>query len=363
MSESRKKQLGRYRTIFIEEQEMEPVEYLKVMDSMFYGLTRREFMGLAYDFAQKNNIAHPLNWDKNRSAGNEWFMAYNCRHPGISLRKPEPTTIARARSFNRPASTIYNMDETGIQATTNKLPRILSVCGKKQVGIISSAERGKLTTKVHARESYDAPPRTQATCTGNGLSNGEAFLQWLHFSVEHVRSNNEKKILLLLENHESHKYYPALQFTADNNVLPQDRMPSADSSLLAYGPTYNPNNFGDEDYAPALVTEREVNEKNCEEIGMAKNSCSNIVSDTIPTLEAEAGPSKVCASSLKDIRPLPTVQQKMKLVENAKQGTTGNISVKKRLLAMKSVKHGEKTESEYRCQICEVPYDDPPTED
>ncbi|KAJ8887746.1 hypothetical protein PR048_013964 [Dryococelus australis] len=141
---------------------MELVEYLKVMDSMFYGLTRREFMELAYDFAQKNNIAHCLNWDKNRRAGNKWLMRFNCRHPEMSLRQPEPTTIAKARGFHRPqvdrfynilwdqiakhgisASTIYNMDESGMQTTTNKPPRILSVCGKKQVGIILSVERGK----------------------------------------------------------------------------------------------------------------------------------------------------------------------------------------------------------------------------
>jgi hypothetical protein len=54
-----KKQLGRYRTIFTEEQETELLEYLKEMDCMFYVLTKSEFMGLAYDFAWKNEISHP----------------------------------------------------------------------------------------------------------------------------------------------------------------------------------------------------------------------------------------------------------------------------------------------------------------
>ncbi|KAJ8877641.1 hypothetical protein PR048_022096 [Dryococelus australis] len=125
------------------------------------------------------------------------------------------------------------MDEIDIQTTTNKPPRILSVCGKKLVGIILSAESGTLNTVIcccntvgafippflifvrklmQDRLLDDAPPEAQATCTGNGLSNGGAFLQWLHFFVEHVCPNNKKKILPLLVNHESHKYYPALQF-------------------------------------------------------------------------------------------------------------------------------------------------------
>lgn len=34
------------------------------------------------------------------------------------------------------------MDETEISTTTNKPPKVLSTKGKKQVGIIASAERG-----------------------------------------------------------------------------------------------------------------------------------------------------------------------------------------------------------------------------
>lgn len=40
------------------------------------------------------------------------------------------------------------MDETGITPTTNKTPKVFSISGKKQVGVISSAERGKLTTVI-----------------------------------------------------------------------------------------------------------------------------------------------------------------------------------------------------------------------
>ncbi|KAJ8880789.1 hypothetical protein PR048_017260 [Dryococelus australis] len=132
---------------------MELVEYLKEMDCSLYGLTRSEFIRLAYGFAQKNNIANPLNWNKNHSAGNEWSMGFNCRHPEISQRKQE-LTIATAKG------TVYNMDETGIQINTNIPPKILSVRRNKKVGAISSAERGTLTTVIcccNAMEAFIPP--------------------------------------------------------------------------------------------------------------------------------------------------------------------------------------------------------------
>ncbi|CAG4931320.1 unnamed protein product [Parnassius apollo] len=57
-----------------------------------------------------------------------------------------------------------------------------------------------------------APPGTQGTCTPIGWTSGDVFLDWMHFFVEHVRPSADKKVLLLVDNHESHKYYPALEY-------------------------------------------------------------------------------------------------------------------------------------------------------
>ncbi|XP_030751569.1 uncharacterized protein LOC115879066 [Sitophilus oryzae] len=129
------------------------------------------------------------------------------------------------------------MDETGISTTTNKPPKVLSIKGKKQVGVIASAERGQLTTmtgccyaagsflppflifarkKMQSRLLDGAPLGTQGTCTPNGWTPGEVFLAWLHFFVEYTRPNADKKVLLLLDNHESHKYYPALEYASSS---------------------------------------------------------------------------------------------------------------------------------------------------
>lgn len=251
--------LGRFRPVFTEDQEIELVTYLKDMDSVFFGLTRDEFKHLAFIYAKKNNLNYPKNWDKYEKAGDDWLSSFLSRHNQISLRTPEATSVARAKGFNRrevgrfyenlealtvkhdiDASRLYNMDETGISTTTNKPPKVLSTKGKKQVGIIASAERGQLTTvigccnaagsflppflifarkKMQPRLLDGAPPGTQGTCTPNGWTSGEVFFDWMHFFVEHVRPTSEKKILLLLDNHESHKYYPALDYASKNNVV------------------------------------------------------------------------------------------------------------------------------------------------
>lgn len=159
-----KKKLGRFTTIFTDSQEIELLEYLFQMDALFYGLTKKEFLELVGQYADTNEIPHPF---KNKTAREDWYSGFKARHPDLSLRHPEPTTIARARGFNKPqvqrffdlleaeidkhkvdASRIYNVDESGIQTNSNKPPRILCKSGKKQVGVISSVERGKLTTVV-----------------------------------------------------------------------------------------------------------------------------------------------------------------------------------------------------------------------
>lgn len=252
------KHLGRFRSTFSPEQEQELVSYLKEMDSVFYGLSKSDFKSLVAVYAQKNNIDHPKSWDISGLAGDDWLAYFLKRNPNIVLRTPEPTSVARARGFNRPqverffklleeqynicdsdATRVYNMDETGISTTINKPPKVFLITGKKQVGVISSAERGKLTTvigccnaagsfippffifarqKMQPRLMDGAPPGSIGHCSASGWTNGDLFLMWLQFFVEIVRPTPDKKVILVLDNHESHKYYPALKYAVENHI-------------------------------------------------------------------------------------------------------------------------------------------------
>ena len=85
----------------------------------------------------------------------------------MALRNPEATTLMRATGFNKPqvdrfydlllqlqeesgfkASQIYNADETEV-STVHTNDKVLSVKGKKkQVGKLTSAERGRNVTVI-----------------------------------------------------------------------------------------------------------------------------------------------------------------------------------------------------------------------
>lgn len=72
---------------------------------------------------------------------------------------------------------------------------------------------------MNSRLLDGAAPGTQGTCTDNGWINGPAFLEWLRFFIETVRPTSDKQIILVLDNHESHKYLPALELASGNNVI------------------------------------------------------------------------------------------------------------------------------------------------
>lgn len=135
----------------------------------------------------------------------------------------------------------YNMGETGVRTSSTKPPKELSVYGKKQVGIVSSLEKGTLTTVVcccsasgnfvpspffifkrkrfQARLLDGAIPGSEASVSDSGWIHGEIFLEWLKVFVNRVRPTQDCKALLILDSHESHKYYPALEYATKNNGI------------------------------------------------------------------------------------------------------------------------------------------------
>lgn len=160
------KKLGHFRTVFSPDQENELIVYIKQMEAQFHGLTSRDLRKLAYEVAEKNRIPHKFD-SKTGLAGIDWLKGLVKRHPDISYRKPEPTSAARAMGFNRVSvgkffqllekiydkhkltpHRIYNVDETGVSTVPKSHTKILASCGKRQVGTLTSAERGKLMTTI-----------------------------------------------------------------------------------------------------------------------------------------------------------------------------------------------------------------------
>ena len=96
---------GRLKPLFSSDMEKMLKEYCLEVNDRFYGLTLRDVRALAYDLAEKNNLECPFD-KETRLAGKDWAYSF-IRRNGLSLRQPEPTSIARAIGFNPVQTKIF----------------------------------------------------------------------------------------------------------------------------------------------------------------------------------------------------------------------------------------------------------------
>lgn len=151
--------LGRFRSVFSNEQELEIVAHCKELNKRFYGISFKSLRFLLFHYAESNKIPSPFNKDK-MAAGKDFAIAFMRRHR-LSLRIPRKTSVARTMGFNRvqighyfenlkeayekygfTPERIYNIDETGVQTVPGKLSKIVSDIGQKEVSKNVSAEQG-----------------------------------------------------------------------------------------------------------------------------------------------------------------------------------------------------------------------------
>ena len=253
------KTLGRQQVLpeYVEE---ELVKHILTLENMFFGVTRKELMRLAFQVAERNGIPHVFNAEL-KSAGKTWYKKIMKRHEDkLRLRQPEATSIGRASGFNRQAVAdyfdllegvidknkltplqIYNMDESGISVVQKLCQKIIGLKGKHQIGVVSSAERGINTTVVccfNAAGMYvppiiifkrkrlppelkdGAPCGSIVTCNETGWMSSEIFLQWLQHFIAWVKPSSSKPILLVLDGHSTHvKNLKAILLARSANVI------------------------------------------------------------------------------------------------------------------------------------------------
>ena len=210
---------------------------------MMFGITCKEVRGLAFQMAERNNIPHPF---KNGVAGKDWLQGFMSRHPELSLRQPEATSAARAHGFNRqsvnrffdlltalveehnfPPDKIYNVDETGMTTVQTRPSKIIALRGKRQVGALTSAEKGTLVTTeicMSATGSFvppmfvwprvrmkpelmdECPPGSISECHNSGWMQTNIFTIWFQHFVKVSGATTDNKVLLILDGHATHTH-------------------------------------------------------------------------------------------------------------------------------------------------------------
>jgi len=233
------------------------------MESQLYGLSPVEVRRVVYQYCIKNNIANNFN-EETKMAGRFWLKGFLSRHTEIAIRQAEATSIQRAIGFNKakvekffdvvrsvlftedekrkiPPENIYNVDESGF-TICQKTGRILAKKGKKSVGQLTSAEKGKTVTSVCciSAAGVHVPPMLifpraklkpslmdQAPAGSIGAANKSGwiseplFTKWFNHFISFVRPRDRPDpVLVLMDGHASHTTnLDVLDLAKANNVV------------------------------------------------------------------------------------------------------------------------------------------------
>lgn len=137
-------------------------------------------------------------------------------------------------------SDVYNIDETGF--TTVQVPAtVVSTTGKKQVGAVTSGERGQLVTvlcSVNASGTSLPPfyifprvrmnpaflngclPGSAAAAAKSGWMSSDIFSdEFLPHFVRQTRCSKAQPVLLLMDNHESHISLKSITIAKENGIV------------------------------------------------------------------------------------------------------------------------------------------------
>lgn len=224
----------------------------------YYGLSIDELRELAFQFANKLNLEYPSAWNVDSKAGRKWYYLFMKRHPQLTLRTPEQTSMNRVKAFckenvdkffanlsslidefNFDSTAIYNMDESGFSTVPSKIGRVIALKGMRRVGKVEAAERGTMITMaltvsasgnslppffLFPRKNMQSSFLDNASSGTVGFANDSGwmcqpeFVRYIRHFIKCVRPSIDQPVLLLMDNHQSHLSVDALDMAAANGV-------------------------------------------------------------------------------------------------------------------------------------------------
>ena len=264
------KALGAFKTVLSRQEEDELVDYIKCMDSKFYGLTINDLRCIVFDFVSKKKIKNPFNSEKGM-ADRDFVAGFLKRHPDLSLCKPEAIALNRVFGISKESislyfqnlkeildteniepSRIYNCDESGLTCV-HKPVKVLSTKGKHVVSSATSGERGRTTTVLLAVSAtgHYVPPMlifrrkrmkpelldrtpvgTIGGCSDSGWIDKDLFFKFIQHFVKETNCSLERKVLLILDGHQSHtKDIELIDFARSKGLLLLSLPPHASHKL------------------------------------------------------------------------------------------------------------------------------------
>jgi hypothetical protein len=249
-------------SVLTSDQEQELVQVILDCEARLFGLKLTDIRHLVFKFCERRQIKHSFN-KVTQMAGEDWAHGFLKRNPTLSVRKPEAVSIFRASGFNRekvthfydalesvlfkdnveviPPSNIFNVDESGY-TVCHKPQKIVGQKGKKSVGSLTSAERGKTVTAVccvsacgtfvppmlifprvrmKAELLDKAPTGSIGAASKTGWINEDLFSKWFDHFLDFVQPKSKcSPVLLIMDGHSSHtKNLDIIEKARANNCI------------------------------------------------------------------------------------------------------------------------------------------------
>ncbi|KAK9739712.1 DDE superfamily endonuclease [Popillia japonica] len=137
-----------------------------------------------------------------------------------------------------PSDRVFNVDETELTVVQTKIPHVIGLKGKRQVGAITSAERGSLVTVICCMSAggtfvppmmifprknmtdtlmRGAPPASLGRCHRSGWIQTDLFTEWFQHFLQTTRPSEESPVLLILDEHNTDTRNPQIIDLARKN--------------------------------------------------------------------------------------------------------------------------------------------------